>query len=281
MQVYKLTNIFQLTTIPLDEAVASAHTGGWTESWWTNADVDAFYTKWSALQRARATMLPASAKIIGYRYTKYETIGNFLQPRGTEAGRQSYPGQVGKLTDLPQVSLHLLAQSGPPNRANVTLRGMPDEFMSGGEYGPTPAFKALLTAFITKATEGTFGFIGRDLSQASTRVLGITNDAITVNSIPAGLAIDDFVRMNRVVGNNGIPITGTFRVISFSLTAKSITVIGLPLNSTLTRPSGSLRRDLISFQSYTSMNVVRAVVKKVGSPLEKYRGRRSKRRVPA
>jgi hypothetical protein len=120
-----------------------------------------------------------------------------------------------------------------------------------------------------------FGFIGRDLAQASVRVLKIAVNLITLEAIPGtGLAIGDFIRLHRVFDDNNLPVKGAFVVTAIA--ANIITVQGL--NATVTEPSGTLRRDLLTFFNYGAIAPIRAVVKKVGRPFEQYRGRRSKTR---
>jgi hypothetical protein len=138
----------------------------------------------------------------------------------------------------------------------------------------------LVNAFIRKLSGGQFGFIGRDKTQASVRVWSASQtDGIRIDQTPVtGLVVGDFVRLNRVIATNGDPVTGTFRVAT-PVVAGVFTVANWPIGMVVSKPSGTLRVDKIAFMAYTDAKVVRAVVKKVGSPLEKYRGRRSKRPV--
>jgi hypothetical protein len=287
--VYKLTNIFQVTTAPVDPAAANAHTGGWSESYWTLSPFQTVVAQWNALTSARANLLPIQASSIGWRFQEYSMDKNFLTPKGTQAGPQRFPGRTGILTDLPQVALQIVTRSNAaPNRSNVVLRCMPDDQMTGGEYGPSPVFKGLVTTFqnlLSPATPGPVGFLGRDQSQASVRVLaGSGTDGITIDAVPAtGLVVGDYVRFNRIHDSFGRPVIGSFRVTTINPGVPPgsavITVAGWPSGVVVSKASGTLRRDQLAFFSYKDSRVRRAVVKKVGSPFEKYRGRRSKKRV--
>lgn len=276
MALTRLTNILQLATTPTDLTKASVHVGGWSESFWTLLNPSAYNPLWFVQQQKRANLLPSSAKVVGFRTQVYTISGNKLLPGGATSGRQNLPGSLGSSADLPQVALMLnCSAQGAPNQSRMILRGMPDPIMIGGEYQPFPAFSGLVTQFVNSMIGFNFGFIGRDLSQASVRVLKIAANIITVEAIPAtGLAVGDFVRLHRVFDVNGLPVKGAFVVTAIA--GLNINVQGL--NATVNDPSGTLRRDLLTFLPYQSISPIRAVVKKVGRPFEQYRGRRSKTR---
>jgi len=277
MQVRRLTNIFMATTAPTNLATARAHTAGWSESFWTSLNQAGFNAPWTVQQQRRAVMLPPTAAIVGYRIQEYTISGNKLLPGGTSAGRQNLPGSGTLTIDLPQVALQANCASRlTPNSSRLVLRGMPDSIMVGGEYQPTATFQAAFTNFANSMSGLNFGFIGRDLAQASVRVLSIAGNVITVDAIPAtGLVVGDFVRLNRVYGELGNPVKGSFRVTAIA--GQTVTVAGLV--ATVTKPSGTIRRDQLTYLNYGQILPIRAVVKKVGRPFEQYRGRRSKSRV--
>lgn len=277
MALTRLTNILQVTTTPTDLTKARAHTGGWSESFWTTLNPVGFEPAWLTQQTKRALLLPSSAAIVGFRTQQYTIAGNKLLPGGSTSGRQNMPGALGSSADLPQVALMLnAAANGAPNNARMILRGMPDPVMVGGEYQPAPFFSALVTQFCNSMIGFNFGFIGRDLSQASVRVLKIANNVITVDQLPGtGLAVGDFIRFHRVYDSGGNPVKGDY-VVS-TIAGNDITVAGLAV--VVTKPSGTLRRDLLTYLPFGNLYPVRAVVKKVGRPFEQYRGRRSKTRV--
>ena len=109
--VFKATTIFQVTTQPSDPTEANAHTGGWTESFWTLSPYSVIFAPWNALLYARANLLPIQASAIGYRFQEYSMDKNVLTPKGTQAGPQRFPGRTGILTDLPQVALQIVCRS--------------------------------------------------------------------------------------------------------------------------------------------------------------------------
>lgn len=277
MPLSRLTNILQVSTVPTDPAQARVHVAGWSESFWTMLDASAYVPLWRAQNLARANLLPLTGAIVGQRSQLYTIAGNKLIPGGSAANRVSVPGSSTGVTDLPQVALQMSARgAGVANSSRLVLRAMPDSVMEGGEYFAGPAFKASVTRWVNTMIGTNFGFIGRDLAQASVSVLLIAANVITVDLIPpTGLAPGDFIRLHRVHDINDDPVIGAFRVTGIN----GLTITCAGLNATVNAPSGTLRRDRLAFFNYQSIDPIRAVVKKVGRPFEQYRGRRSKSRV--
>ena len=274
MIVSRLSTIIQVTTSPTDLTVARAHTGGWSESIWTTLNANAYRPLWSIMQQKRALLLPLAASIVGFRTQIYTISTNKILPGGAVSGRLQVPGTNSNKTDLPQVSLQLSTTgAGVPNTNRLVLRGIPDDVMKNGEYQPDSVFKGLVTQFATSLLGNNFGFVGRDLSQLSVRVEAIAGTSITVDQIPGtGLDQGDYVRLNRVIGDNGSPIQGVFKVNSVNGRVLVMTqTVG-----NLSKPSGTLHRDLLAYFAFGSITPIRAVVKKIGRPFESYRGRRSK-----
>jgi len=276
MIVYQYTNIFQVYTVPVSQAVALSHSGSWSESFWSQAEPGAIDTRWARQQAYRSLLLPSTGAIVGYRTQQWTIAGNKLLPGGATSGRQFTPGRNALTTDLPQVALRCnLPALGSPNSSKLTLACIPDEIMKGGEYAPSTAFKTALTLFGNSMIGQGIGFVGRDLAQASVRILSIAGAAITVDAIPGtGLSEGDFIRLKRVTDDTGNPVIGVFRV--NTIVGRVLTCGGL--DATLTHPSGTLRKDVIAFNLYASLVPIRATVRKVGNPSDRYRGRRSKRR---
>lgn len=278
--VYRATSMFQVTTSPTDPRWAVAHTGGWSESFWTQNDplAGAANEAWNSLEDARATMLPATASIIGWRVQKYDIQQNRLVPQGSRIGTRTKPGRIAIVTDIPQAAIQLIAATAGPNKSNVILRCIPDDYIKGGEFAPDPVYLRFFTTWRNLLIGSQFGFCGRDMTQASTQVIGISVDGVvTVSGIPStGLVANDFVRFNRCINTLGELITGTYQV--GVVTGNTFTLRGARFPGVVTKPNGTLRRDMIGFYSYTQTFMRRATTRKVGSPFEKYRGRRSKRR---
>lgn len=275
--VYKATTVFQASTAPEDTRFGVIHTGGWTESFWSQSDPTTLLAAaWTQIQQARALMMPSTASIIGYRVSKYDMAGNRLSPQGSNAGTLTLPGRAGEQTDIPQMALQWLLSTATPNKAIHTLRCIPDAYVAGGEFKPSPAYLGFTTQYRNLVVGSGFGFCGRDLGQMSARVLRTNTDGgLELDAIPGtGIVAGDWIRFHRCFDSLGVPVIGAYNV---------RTVIGntLTLNNfarSIAKPSGTVRRDLIIFAAYTRSNIKRIVSRKVGSPFERYRGRASKRR---
>lgn len=272
---FKYTVLLQLTTAPEDAAAASAHIAGWSESHWRNDNIDPSGPVFNDLLVARAQLLPRQAAIVGYRVGSYTLTGNKIYPGPTSTGRFRYPGGAYDC-DVPQMALQLGATSNAANSSRITLRAIPDLFVEKGEYQPGVAYRNRVTTYCGKLVSGSWGFIGRDLTQPSIRVLGVENGVLTTDGSAVIFPGVDWIRFHKVVDNNGAAITGAW-ALGTSPAANKFNLVGFPTNITA-GPNGSVRRDLVQMFLLTSVNPSRICVRKVGRPLEQYRGRRSKRR---
>jgi hypothetical protein len=279
--VYRVTALFQVTTDPVDRSVANPHTGGWSESWWTTLTGAPLRTAMSQLFRYRSALLPAGASIVGSRRGTFTITGNKLVPGPSLSAEEIWPGVAAYPTGQPQDALQIKGYGSATNRNSFFLRAMPYQFIVGGEYAPSRGFSTALTAFLNFLGSGQWGFVGRDLSQQSQRVVQITpttdvplgQSHVFIAAALAGAAAGTYVRFSRVYDSTGKPITGAY--INFLAPAGTqLTVFGLGQRAVLA-PSGTVRTDLLIYTPYTSLNYNRAGVKKVGRPSEGYRGRRS------
>lgn len=281
----RLSLIFQCTTKPENPTNASAHTGGWTESLW-NADERIILPPLiQKLARARAVLLPNTCSIVGARQAIYTILGNKLMPGGTSgskfliAGNRSYDG------DVPQMALELSGQGATlPNGNRFTLRGIPDKMVTGGEYDPSDAFKSSLNlyrdAILGRGNfqeNGAWSFPGRSLTNPVARVDSIAaNGIVTLSAVIPAVANVDYLRLRKVRDDNGIPVTGTYLITLIN--GRAYTLAGLPAQI-VTKGNGTARVDSVVMVTYGDVQPSRIVVRKIGSPLQRYRGKASKRRV--
>jgi len=271
----RLSLLMQVTTAPIDTAAARQHTGGWSESAWIPGQQTSgasFITTWA---RLRANMLPKQASVVGVRLAYYNLVGNKILPVGTQTGKLSRPGSSALETDLPQVALELSGKTADgPNTSRLALRCIPDDMMKYGEYQPTPSFKTAVTAYCAfMSAAQVFGFVGRDLSKPSQRVLSIAAGVLTLDAALPGVGIGSWIRLNRVYDTQENPVTGVYRVTAVN--AAVYTLADFPAVTVAT--SGTAREDAVAFFDFSTITPARAVVRKVGSPFEKYVGRASKR----
>lgn len=272
---YKYTMILQLTTAPVDAAAASAHIGGWSESHWRNDNPDPTAGPFLELMQRRANLLPAQGNVVGYRVGSYTLAGNKIYPGTTSTGRVFLPG--GSFScDVPQMALQLNTGSSAANSSRIVLRGLPDDLVINGEYKPITAYKGAVTRFITSLTSGDWGFIGRDLTQPAIRVIKVSAGVLTTDGSSPLIAGVDWVRFHKVVDSLGNPVSGAY-FIGSSPGTNQFALSGFPTDVTV-GANGTIRRDIVARYNYTNVTPGRVVVRKVGRPLEQYRGRRSKRR---
>jgi hypothetical protein len=175
-----------------------------------------------------------------------------------------------------------MSSSALNTSARYKIVALPDQFNTGGEYSPDPTFAGLLNAMGAIFRGGNVGIVGRDKSQPAVRVLSITYDANTMTglvqadaNIPA-LAIGEFVKFNRVMGDNKQPITGSYAVSAVGGIG-AFTIRGYSAGNA-SRPSGTVRRDVLAYGTVDGFAPEYTTLRKIGAPLKKFRGRRSKRR---
>lgn len=213
MLLTRITNIFMLTTSPTDLSTAQPHSAGWSESVWTALNSAVYNPLWTTWAYRRALMLPKQGSIVGFRSALYDLVGNKILPRGAAAGKWLIPGNAAFTTDLPQVSLEVSSTAaGASNTSRMTLRGIPDSMMVGGEYQPTPTFKASFTIMANALLGNNFGFVGRDLSQPSSRVNLAAAGVVTLDANIGGVAGTSYLRFHRVNDNDDKPVKGTYRI---------------------------------------------------------------------
>lgn len=270
----KISLIFSVTTNPTNLTAASARSGGWTESHWSqNTGPPLTYTQ--ALAALRAPMLPTEASIVGYRVQNYNIQGNKLLPLGSASANFLFPGSLVNDLNLPQDGLQCSGTANAStNTTRFVLRAIPDSQIAFGEFQPTTAFRTLLQNYLLQLVSQSWGFVGRVKTGLSARVMSITTaGVITLNGPVGGAAGIDFLRLNRVYDVNGDPIKGTFAITNI---AGNVYTCAGPIGRVVNVPSGSARIDAISFYPYGSAAIGKAVSKKIGRPSNQYHGRRSR-----
>jgi hypothetical protein len=274
----RVSFLFQLTTDPEDVAVAQSHIAGWSESHWDSIDSTPINSPaYISLAQRRALMLPRQAAIIGWKQQKFTLSKNKAIGGGVATFKQRFPGSLSLSANVPQDALMFSASiAGGPNAVRFNCRAVPDEAVVRGEFNNFPAYKQFMDLFRADLVTRNWGALVRDLAQPSVRVKKILNNVITVEA-GGGFAQDDYVILRRVrdvVTNE--PISGSFLITLVA--GNDLTVVGLPAGATA-EAVGFARKDVVRVANYTAVNFARVVTKKVGSPFERYRGRRSKQRV--
>jgi len=275
MPVQKCTILMQCTTDPSNATDAGQHTGGWSESFWSETPIVPTNLFWNRLLQARAKLLPTQARIVGFRFSTYTISGNRFLPGGSSTGRLNIPGGSGLVTDMPQVALMFAGSAlGGPNSTRFTVRCVPDDMVKRGEYQPNGAYRALVTDFCRELVDGGWCMLGRDLTLPTAVVVSVAPPVITLADNIAAVIGTDAIRLLNVKDTQGNPLSGAFRTVS--LAGVAYTVSGLP--DVTAGAGGSARVDKPTLYRFASVEPNRAVARKIGSPFERYVGKASKRR---
>jgi hypothetical protein len=267
--------LFDVTTDPTNKTAASSHSGGWSEGFWFSTPLSNAPTLAGLLGALRSVLLGQEITIVGWRVENFTFSGNRLIPGGASSGVLNLPGAALPIAS-PQICLSCNGQaSGVPNNNRFTLRGIPNAVVANGEYQPLPSYSTALTNYFAALTVGSIGFVGRNKAGSNARVMSVTaGGVVTLNSAIGGVPGTDFLRLNRVYADNGLPIKGSYLITNIA-GGTQYTLAGLIPPGPRTTPSGTARVDSIQFFSYGSIVPGRLGVKKIGRPFQGYRGRRS------
>jgi len=258
-----------------------SHIAGWSESiYWFGDDVSALTTALTQSTNGNPGLLPARAALLP---NSDGTIGVRLYQGGAGRGQSlglSYPGAAGNQTDVPQmVLLCKLGNASAAVSRRFTLRGIPDVFVTAGEWIPTINYANLVGDYIRALQNFVFRAIDPASPQAKIfSINGTTRQVVlTGNTMP--FAINSFVTIQKSLDVNQIPQSLTTRVLTIT-GANSFTIETWPFGDCTGGKAVQKSFGLWGITASLS-GVVRAVVRKVGRPFEQYRGRRSKRRLIA
>lgn len=275
---FKYDILFQMTTEPDNLAVANPHTAGWSEGHWRNDLVSVTAGPFFNLMETRARLLPKQASIIGYRISEFEFVLNRMVPKGASAGRARFPGNTQFATDVPQMALEIGAATGSANSTRFGIRCIPDVMVSGGEYSPTVAFRTNMTNFLAALVNNGFAMVGKDFTQPAYQIVSITSGGLMTLKPGAAISADlDSVLLRGVRNSQGHAVSGSFQL-GDSPAANQWILLGWN-QANIVGAVGTVRRDIILPYLLSSASVSRVVVRKVGAPFERYRGKSSRRRV--
>jgi hypothetical protein len=280
----KVVVLFQQVTVPgySNASIGLAgrsHIAGWSESFWfPSNDAAALWralttgpvggVNWGFLQ-IRADLMTANASIVGVRLYEGGTgKGNFRAI--------SYPGLYGaNVSDIPQMAiLAYIGLTGSTRARRLTLRGVPDEMATGGEFTPTSAYAARL-ATLGQALSG-FGAVTKDDS-AGLPLLTVSSAGVCqLNGVPPTWGVGDGVTLRSVLTAAGQRVGGVFACTAVVPASNQFTIAGWPHGDCT---GGNALIPAFSQKAFVSgsLAVSRLLTRKVGRPFEQYRGRRSRR----
>lgn len=273
-----MTIIFQATSAISTPNSPVHRTGSWTESWYLNGNSIP-----SAISMAiqgpagganlgivplRASLLGLGASIIGVRF-------QVVDPRGpSQVIAVNYVGTATLKQDIPQMALLVRCPSiGAANVRRFTLRGIPDQYVTEGEYTPDLGFTTAFLSYVAQLTNWVFP--GRDLSITPVEILAIDNTGKVTCWGNHGYNVNDKVRILRTMDAKHKLQGGLFQVSGTGPTAIEFTVRNWVLGATT---GGHVRKENKAYlqPDVANTSVSRVVTRRVGRPFAGYRGRQSK-----
>lgn len=281
MALFKQTLIMEFFSAPGQPgAVTGGRDGGWSESAWSAAAIPpGEFQTWAA---TRAALLPADCAVIGWRQTPLLITGNRIQPQKSQSGALFAQGIFNPVSTDPETALLITATANAvPASFTYFLHALPYLVISSNCYVPTRAFSQAFTRYATFMTAANGGvpslWLGRDQTQLAQQVQAINPILGTITtSLPIGVAVNDWIRLRRVYAGPNQPVKGTFQCTAVVVNANgsaTYTVLGLP-PLTVTRPSGTARKDLIATSPINSFVPREVGDRKIGRPSKLFRGRR-------
>lgn len=267
MATYKCIAKFDLGT-NRSGASSGRRIGGWTEGVYSqSSDFAALRVSFEELCRRRANLLPLGATIFGQRYQLIDPTGR------TVSTTVIFPGSTWA-TDVPQMCLNFaVPAASTPNVRNFCLRGLPDTLVKEGEYLPDPDYSFALDVW--KAQLAPFRFAASTLSNGPIAINSIAGDGTFVLQQPLTYAANDYLNVSRAKNSGGQSFNGRFWV-KVRTDAQNGQFGNWPHGATL---GGTVRLDDTIYPLFDSTATITPKVgqRKVGRPLNGYRGRASNR----
>lgn len=267
---YKLTMIFQMTTVPQGTA-AVPRIAGWSESVYNSSLTAGTRAQFRDLMTARAALLPRSAAIVGQRYQVVDPTG------GSSTGAErfqgySFSGNPGDATDVPQVAIYCKTLTVSANIRPTTIRCIPDSWVVGGELLANTAITQALQRYFDQLTG--WSMRGRNLSAPQYPIFQISETGLVSLTAVQAIAVPGLVRISSSVDEDGIRRGGAFKALT-QPTPSSVQLEGWTYGAT---KGGNIRVQTPGLIQMTTTSVSRIITRKVGRPLFAFRGRRSRRR---
>lgn len=252
---------------------------GWTESlWWPSDDVAAMRTAMETsipgtqcMLQSRAFLLPPSASIQGYRFHVVGSSGR------AQLRQVVFPGAyAGTTQDLPTVAALCTGfNSSLGKTRRWTIRGLPDEICVNGELVPWLA----ATPEWTRYRDAMAVFAFRVAEATSLTATNVIVDATGLANLAGAspFAIGQFVQLRGARGpsNNAISYNGT--IVGVGPANTQITLNNWANQIGTTAAGGTFTAKIDGYATFDAgtIELVKAVTRKVGRPFDLFRGRRS------
>lgn len=276
---WKITMLLQQATgLGAGGPPGQQHLGGWSESVYSIASNIAevrnmLYNPgvWGlGLCPARAVLMSGGGQIVGTR------IASVLPRTGrTQTSGRSFIPPFSAQTDVPQMALMCTVGAvGSPNTRRFTLRGIPDNMVTFGEYNPTTLYRDWVLAYFNELRN--WSFVGQDLAQPFLQVNSISATGTVLLAAPRPPGFGGLLKFSQLlIPGTGIKIGGRFKIATVGPGANEFDLLNYPGPATT---GGTVQMIVYSIYPMDGANATadRAAVRKVGRPFGQYRGRRSK-----
>lgn len=278
----KTVILFQEVTTPGADAdrvgyVGRAHIAGWSEMvyWYRDDDVGNLIAELKTGTSPGIGLLPARAGLLSPNQT---IVGVRLYKGGAGRGQlvsAQYPGNWGGTKDIPQLALSIRGGSVNYGVSRLaTLRGIPDDQVSNGEFSPSLQFANRLGNYFRSLSQWGFRALKptivrykiATISSAGLVTLDLPNVFATENKVRVLGAMDAYGRKRSFDGfvSSVGPLPNQFSLASWTLGERTKGVVFIP--------------DYDTFPLDRVLSVAnRITTRRVGRPFEQYRGRRSRR----
>lgn len=249
--------------------------GGWSENWYDNQSSIGTTSLADAarLAQKRAAMLPVSASVVGVRIQPIDP------PLPSQLIRVNFPGQSSLQQDIPQMGLLVSVPSDNGQHiSRYTLRGLADNCVTAGEYTPTAAMIAAFNTWADEIADANWYVRGRDNTVPVYPLASVAADGTFTTTVDAAFVVGNRVQIRRSFEPATQLQRGHTSVISSKVSTATDTVWKLrdwPYGDTI---NGDVRLVRLTVFNAARPIPVQVAERKVGNPITRFRGRRSKRR---
>ncbi len=264
MAVQRATMIFKASTTSL------LRSAGWSESWYKEGAQEATLTALKDLCAVRANCLAGTAQIAGQRVQQ-------LGGRSISDGL-IFPGRQRLTVDIPQMAITAnVSNAGSLQKKTFSMRGIPDDAIIGGDFTGAGGLLQAVNGFFAGLANGAWQWQARDTSLGTVQLQSVGVDGTFVLAGDYIFNQGDYLTMVRVKDINGHSIVGNF-LVGTKTDARNGKFFAWP--NRVVQLSGKVRKlnFIYPVVAFNSGKIVRSMIRKVGRPLDLYRGRATVRR---
>lgn len=204
MAIWKHTALFHYQSNPSGTAKGS-RVAGWSESWLADVRYSQSDDAFDKLLKARATLLPVTSRIVGYR------LSDILKKEGSKVHRYVIPGTWAAACDIPKMALQANGRGSTNNDMRMLLRGIPDTAVKEGEIDPQSTLIDKFNAYVPFLLP--FYQMCRKLDADFAKIISISETGVvTLAENLEGLAVNNEVYILRPRTLNRGTFGGKYRV---------------------------------------------------------------------